>query len=47
MRILGAVLYDIFKLFDLYDPFEMFGNICSELKIVTVAKLTVPMVLWG
>jgi len=47
MRIFGAALYEDFELLDLYDPLELFGNICSEHKIVTVSKLTVPMVRWG
>lgn len=44
MRIFGAALIEDFELLDLYDPLEKFGSICSELKIVTVAKLTVPTV---
>lgn len=47
MRIFGATLYESFELLDLYDPLEMFGNIYSEIKIVTAAKLSVPMVRWG
>ncbi len=43
MRILGAILYENFELLDLYGPLEMFGNIGSELKIVTVAETLGPV----
>lgn len=40
---LGAILYDKFELLDLYGPLEMFGNLKSEIKIVTVAEKAGPV----
>ena len=43
VRTLGAVLYDDFELLDLYGPLEMFGNLGTELRIVTVAEQPGPV----
>ena len=40
---LGAILYDSFELLDLYGPLEMFGNLKSELKLITVAENVGPV----
>jgi transcriptional regulator GlxA family with amidase domain len=40
---LGAILYDNFELLDLYGPLEMFGNLKSEIKIITVAENVGPV----
>ncbi|MEM7112944.1 MAG: DJ-1/PfpI family protein [Chloroflexota bacterium] len=37
-RTLGAILYNDFELLDLYGPLEMFGNVGTAVKIVTVAE---------
>ena len=37
-RTLGAVLFHDFELLDYYGPLEMFGNLGSQLSIVTVAE---------
>jgi putative intracellular protease/amidase len=40
---LGAILYDDFELLDLYGPLEMFGNLKSEIKIITIADKIGPV----
>jgi transcriptional regulator GlxA family with amidase domain len=40
---LGAILYNGFELLDLYGPLEMFGNLKSEIKIITVAEKVSPV----
>ena len=40
---LGAILYDNFELLDLYGPLEMFGNLKSQVEILTVAESIGPV----
>ena len=42
-RTLGAVLFHDFELLDYYGPLEMFGNLGSQLSIVTVAETQGPI----
>lgn len=43
MLTLGAIVYENFELLDLYGPLEMFGNLKSQVEILTVAEKTGPV----
>ena len=40
---LGAILYKDFELLDLYGPLEMFGNLKSQVEIITIAESAGPV----
>lgn len=42
-RTVGIVLYPMFELLDVYGPAEVFGNVTSGLKVVTVAEKAGPV----